>query len=107
MSHSTTAARYSGGSVVEGALHVVVEVAVLERALRASPAGRATAYRSASSPMASMRMRCRRRAWSRNRLVVMRCSQPSNVPGRVRVQRPEHADERLLREVLGVVLVAR
>ena len=26
-------------------------------------------------------MRCRPRAMSRNRLVVMRCSQPSNVPG--------------------------
>ena len=36
----------------------------------------------------------------------MRCSQPSNVPGRVLGQRPEHPDERLLGEVLGVGPVA-
>ena len=34
-----------------------------------------------SSPVESIRIRLRRRAWSRNRLVVIRCSQPSNVPG--------------------------
>ena len=34
-----------------------------------------------SSVIASKRIRCLRRAWSRNRLVVIRCSQPAKVPG--------------------------
>ncbi len=63
--------------------------------------------RSYSSGSASMRILLRRRTMSRNRLVVMRCSQPSNVPGAVVRQRPEHADEGLLGEILRVVLISR
>ena len=60
----------------------------------------------ASSASESNRIRLLRRAWSRKRFVVIRCSQPSKVPGGVGVQRAEHPDEDLLGEVLGVVRVA-
>ena len=36
---------------------------------------------TSSSPSPSNRIRCLRRAMSRNRFVVIRCSQPSKVPG--------------------------
>ena len=62
------------------ALDVVVEGPVGVRPRRGS--GALLVRRSArSSDRASKRIRCLRRAWSRKRLVVIRCSQPSNVPG--------------------------
>ena len=58
---------------------VAVQVPVIEGlgGRRLAPPRRA----SVSSARPSNLIRCRRRAMSRKRLVVMRCSQPSNVPG--------------------------
>ena len=47
---------------------------------RATPRCRGSRW-ATSSPRPSNLIRCRRRAPSRNRLVVIRCSQPSKVPG--------------------------
>ena len=79
MSQSTTAARKSGGSAASAASHVVVEER--RRAPGAGAGSRPASRSSASSASASKRIRALRRAWSRNRFVVIRCSQPSNVPG--------------------------
>ncbi len=67
------------GQGVQGLLDVRVEVRVVEDLLR----GRLAAGQSLGRvlPSASKRMRCLRRTMSRKRLVVMRCSQPSKVPG--------------------------
>jgi hypothetical protein len=77
-------AQHDGGAEVrrqrvERGLHVVVEVGVVVVLRRALARGRRAARRRPGS--ASKRMRARRRTRSRNRFVVIRCSQPSNVPG--------------------------
>ena len=97
MSQSTTAARKSGGR----AARALSTSASKDRS--ATPVGGATGLSRAarSSASASKRIRGLRRAWSRNRLVVIRCSQPSKVPG-CRCQAAEDPDEDLLGQVLGV-----
>ena len=75
-------AQHDGGAEVrrqflQGGLDIEVQVVEFEALLR--PGLRARQPDSASSASASKRIRLLRRAWSRNRLVVIRCSQPSRV----------------------------
>ena len=74
---------------VEGGATVATANSPAARSVRPAATRRATlaagfgrpGSRSVSSGRPSIRRRARRRTMSRNRLVVMRCSQPSNVPG--------------------------
>src|SRR3954453_20268251 len=78
MSHSTTATRKSGGSASRAACTCGSGWVA---AYNCSGAGVVPGNRSVSSGSASNRIRCRRRTMSRNRFVVIRCNQPSTVPG--------------------------
>ena len=78
-------AEHDGGPEVgrqgrQRALDVVVEGAVGVRRV-GRRRSRSVSRSARSSESASKRIRCLRRAWSRKRLVVIRCSQPSKVPG--------------------------
>jgi hypothetical protein len=79
MSHSTTAARKSGGSSASADSTSSSNSPSIT--CTSGEAVRLGMRVSASSASASNRILVLRRAWSRNRLVVMRCSQPSKVPG--------------------------
>ncbi len=79
MSQSTTAARNSGARVSRACWTSASKWVSLK--CWAGLGSREASRSAASSPSASKRMRWRRRTMSRKRLVVIRCSQPSNVPG--------------------------
>ena len=68
-----------GRESLERILDVAVQVPVVEGLRGRGPPSPSRA--AVSSPSPSNRIRCLRRAMSRNRLVVIRCSQPSKVPG--------------------------
>jgi hypothetical protein len=68
-----------GGQCLERRLDVIIEVAVVECLGGSGSLPPSRAAVSSASP--SNLIRCFRRAMSRKRFVVIRCSQPSNVPG--------------------------
>lgn len=78
------------------------------RRRRAGPRGRWPSPHtwSGATLIESIRIRWRRRAWSRKRFVVMRCSQPLESARLERVDRLEDPHEHVLRQVLGVVGIA-
>src|SRR5215211_2639090 len=78
MSHNTTATRNSGDNASNAACTCGSRCV---SAYTCSGDGALPGNRSVSSGSASNRIRCRRRTMSRNRFVVIRCNQPSNVPG--------------------------
>ena len=79
MSQRTTAARKSGGRA-SSAFWTSSSKWVSSK-VWAGPGSRLAIRLPASSGRASKRIRCLRRILSRKTLVVIRCSQPSKVPG--------------------------